>query len=288
MYQVISNVSPFVKWVGGKTQLLPTLNAYIPASFKRYFEPFLGGGALSFWLNNKGIKFEAYISDINDELINAFKIIVSRVEELIKVLKVYKIKYQQNPKSFYYQLRDNPEYSFSGDCVKWAARFITLNRTCFNGLYRVNNQGKFNVPLGSYKNPTICDSDNLRKVSVSLHQSGAKINACDYKDSLLEAGKDDFIYLDPPYNPTSETASFTGYTKYGFTAKNQEELANTFKKLDKQGCMVLLSNSDTPFIRKLYSEYANSTIEIDALRCINSNATKRSGHRELLIHNYSR
>jgi DNA adenine methylase len=177
-------------------------------------------------------------------------------------------------------LRDSPEYSFSGDLVKWAARFITLNRTCFNGLYRVNNQGKFNVPLGSYKNPTICNSDNLRKASLSLRQSGAKISACDYKDSLLEARKGDFIYLDPPYNPTSETASFTGYTKYGFTAKNQEELADTFKNLDKEG-------SNTPFIRKLYSDYANNTIEIDALRSINSNATKRSGHRELLIHNYS-
>ncbi len=287
MYQVISNVSPFVKWAGGKTQLLPTLNAYIPTSFKRYFEPFLGGGALFFWLNSRGIKFESYLSDLNDELINAYKVIESRVEELIEVLKVYKIKYQQNPKPFYYQLRDSPEYSFSGDYVKWAARFITLNRTCFNGLYRVNNQGKFNVPLGSYKNPTICDSDNLRKVSVCLHQSEAKISACDYKDSLLEARKDDFIYLDPPYNPTSETASFTGYTKYGFTAKNQEELADTFKKLDKEGCKVLLSNSNTPFIRKLYSEYADSTIEIDVLRSINSNATKRSGHKELLIHNYS-
>jgi len=184
-------------------------------------------------------------------------------------------------------LRDSPEYSFSGDCVKWAARFITLNRTCFNGLYRVNSQGKFNVPLGSYKNPRICDSDNLRKVRLSLRPSGAKISACDYKDSLLEASKGDFIYLDPPYNPTSETASFTGYTKYGFTVKNQEELADTFKKLDKKGCMILLSNSDIPFIRKLYSDYANNTIEIDALRSINSNATKRSGHKELLIHNYS-
>jgi DNA adenine methylase len=227
------------------------------------------------------------LSDINDELINAYKVVESRVEELIKVLKVYKLKYQQNPESFYYQLRDSPEYSVSGDCIKKAARFITLNRTCFNGLYRKNKQDKFNVPWGRYKNPTICNSANLSKASLSLRQSGAKISACDYKDSLLEARKDDFIYLDPPYNPTSETASFTGYTRYGFTAKNQEELANTFKKLDKKGCMVLLSNSNTPFIRKLYSDYANNTIEIDALRSINSNATKRSGHKELLIRNYS-
>ena len=179
--------------------------------------------------------------------------------------------YRKSPNEFYYKLRDDEEFSQSKDCVIRAARVICLNRTGFNGLYRVNNQGKFNVPLGSYKNPAICDSDNLRKVSLSLRQSRAKISACDYKDSLLEARKGDFIYLDPPYNPTSETASFTGYTKYGFIAKNQEEFAT----------------SNTPFIRKLYSEYANNTIETDALRSINSNATKRSGHKELLIRNYS-
>jgi DNA adenine methylase Dam len=281
------NASSFVKWAGGKRQLLPRIDELIPVSFSRYFEPFLGGGSVFFSLTRKGIKFDVYLSDINDELINAYKVVESRVEELIKVLKVYKLKYQQNPESFYYQLRDSPEYSVSGDCIKKAARFITLNRTCFNGLYRKNKQDKFNVPWGRYKNPTICNSANLSKASLSLRQSGAKISACDYKDSLLEARKDDFIYLDPPYNPTSETASFTGYTRYGFTAKNQEELANTFKKLDKKGCMVLLSNSNTPFIRKLYSDYANNTIEIDALRSINSNATKRSGHKELLIRNYS-
>jgi len=281
------NASPFVKWAGGKRQLLPRIDELIPVSFSRYFEPFLGGGSVFFSLTRKVIKFDVYLSDINDELINAYKVVESRVEELIEVLKVYKIEYQRSPETFYYQLRDSPEYAFSGDYVKWAARFITLNRTCFNGLYRKNKQDKFNAPWGRYKNPTICNSDNLRKVSLSLRQCGVKINIGDYKDLLLEARNGDFIYLDPPYYPTSETASFTGYTKYGFTAKDHEELGDTFKKLDKKGCMVLLSNSDTPFIRELYSDYADNTIEIDVLRCINSNATKRSGHRELLIHNYS-
>ena len=214
-----SNASPFVKWAGGKTKLLSKMSAFIPASIVRYFEPFLGSGALFFWLNNRGIKFEAYLSDINDELINAYKIVVSRVEELIEDLEIYEKQYRQNPQFFYCQLRDSPEYSFSEDCVKRAARFITLNRTCFNGLYRVNGKGEFNVPIGSYDKPTICDGDNLRKASLSLRRSVAKISVGDYKDSLHGARKGDFIYLDPPYSPTSKTASFTGYTNSGFKAE---------------------------------------------------------------------
>jgi DNA adenine methylase len=178
----------------------------------------------------------------------------------LKSQKIYQEDYRKSPNEFYYKLRDDEEFSQSKDCVIRAARVICLNRTGFNGLHRVNNQGKFNVPLGSYKNPTICDSDNLRKVSLSLRQYEAKINAGDYRDLLLNrVRKDDFIYLDPPYNPTSRTARFTGYTKGGFKYKDQVELANIFKKLDKRGCKILLSNSDTPFVRELYSDYANYT-----------------------------
>jgi DNA adenine methylase len=207
----------------------------------------------------------------------------------LKSQKIYQEDYRKSPNEFYYKLRDDEEFSQSKDCVIRAARVICLNRTGFNGLHRVNNQGKFNVPLGSYKNPTICDSDNLRKVSLSLRQYEAKINAGDYRDLLLNrVRKDDFIYLDPPYNPTSRTARFTGYTKGGFKYKDQEELANIFKKLDKRGCKILLSNSDTPFVRELYSDYANYTIEFDVVRCINSKGDRRSGHKELLIRNYPR
>ena len=283
------NAYPFLKWAGGKRQLLPRIGELIPVSFSRYFEPFLGGGAVFFSLTRKGIKFDAYLSDINDGLINTYVIVRDRVEELIEVLKTYQEKYRDSPKEFYYKLRDDEEFSHSKDCIIRAARFITLNRTCYNGLYRENQEGKFNVPHGKYKNPTICNSDNLRKVSPSLRQSEAKINVGNYKDLILnKVRKHDFIYLDPPYSPASRTASFTSYTNGGFTNKDQEELANIFKQLDKQGCKTLLSNSDTPLIRELYSDYANYTIEIDALRCINSKGDRRSGHKELLIRNYPR
>lgn len=292
LYQIVHDVQspsayPFVKWAGGKTHLLSKINAFIPSSFRRYYEPFLGGGALFFWLNSSGIRFEAHLSDINAELINTYKIVKSRVEDLIEVLKIYEKEYRQNP-LFYYQLRDSAEYSFRNDYVKRAAKFITLNRTCYNGLYRVNSQGKFNVPMGRYKNPTICNSNNLRNVSYSLRQSEANISVRDYKELLYnKMGEGDFIYLDPPYSPTSRTSSFTGYTNNGFKDKDQEELANIFKKLDKQGCKVLLSNSDAALVKELYSGYSSGIVEIHALRSINSKATKRSGHKELLIRNYS-
>ena len=284
------NAYPFLKWAGGKRRLLPEIDKLIPVSISRYFEPFFGGGTLFFSLTRKGIKFDAYLSDINDELINTYVIVRDRIEKLIDVLNTYQEKYRDSPKEFYKQLRDGKEFSFSkDDRVNRAARFITLNRTCFNGLYRENRQGMFNVPIGSYKNPTICNSDNLTMVSLCLRQSEAEISVGDYRDLLLnKVRKDDFIYLDPPYSPTSRTASFTGYTNSGFTNKDQEELANIFKKLDKWGCMVLLSNSDTPLVRELYSDYANYTIEFDVLRCINSKGDRRSGHKELLIRNYPR
>jgi DNA adenine methylase len=182
-----------------------------------------------FWLNSS-IRFEAHLSDINDELINTYKTLKFRVEELIEALKIYEKEYRQNP-LFYYQLRDSAEFSLHDDYVKRAAKFITLNRTCYNGLYRVNRQGKFNVPMGRYKNPTVCNSDNLRNVSDSLRQTEANISVRDYKEfSFNNMGEGDFIYLDPPYSPTSRTSSFTGYTNSGFKDKDQEELANIFKK----------------------------------------------------------
>jgi DNA adenine methylase len=169
-----------------------------------------------------------------------------------------------------------------------AARFIALNKTCFNGLYRVNRQGFFNVPLGKYKNPRICDSDNLRNVSIALGylSNNITIKVSDYKEMLLENAKEgDFIYLDPPYDPVSSTSYFTNYTHIGFDNKDQQELATVFRKLDDRGCKVLLSNSDTQFIRELYSDFA--IVEVDTLRAINCKGSKRAGHKELIIRNYS-
>jgi DNA adenine methylase len=234
-------------------------------------------------ISNKNIQFTAYLSDVNEELINTFNVVKNHVEKLIEVLKNHEVEYIKNPSEYYYELRADIK---SANDIQRAARFITLNKTCYNGLYRVNKKGIFNVPIGRYKNPVICDSDNLKKVSVALRYSKAQIQVSDYKVILLQkAEEDDFIYLDPPYNPTSSTASFTDYTNTGFNDNDQKELADVFKKLDDRKCKVLLSNSDTPLIRKLYCDFTIQ--EVQALRAINCKASKRVGHKELLIRNYS-
>jgi DNA adenine methylase len=278
---------PFIKWAGGKTQLLPKLYAFVPAEFNRYFEPFLGGGAMFFYLISvKNKRFTSYLSDINSELINSYAVVKDNVEKLIDVLKVCEIKYKKSQSEYYYKLRAN---TIAAPDIERAARFITLNRTCYNGLYRVNRLGVFNVPWGKYKDPVICNSKNLRNVSLVLRLSKAAIKICDYKKILLGKAKEgDFIYLDPPYNPTSSTAYFTKYTNTGFNYKDQEELAAVFRKLDDRKCKILLSNSDTYFIKELYSDFAEYITEVDAVRAINSKGSKRAGHKELIIRNYSR
>ena len=276
---------PFVKWAGGKTQLLSKLDELIPSEFNQYFEPFVGGGAMFFHLiSNKNIRFTAYLSDINEELINTYKVIQNDVERLIEVLEKNENEYKKNPSQYYYELRANIK---PVNDVERAAKFITLNKTCYNGLYRVNRNGIFNVPIGKYKNPLICDSSNLKKVSYAIRYSKAIIQVSDYKQILLDnTSEGDFIYLDPPYNPTSPTANFTDYTDYGFVNKDQEELANIFGKLSDRKCKVILSNSDTPFIREIYQDFSRYTKELDTLRSINCKGSKRIGHKELLIRNY--
>jgi DNA adenine methylase len=283
-YKHVPRCNPFVKWAGGKTQLLPVLNKHVPSSFNQYFEPFLGGGAMFFYLSSKNLPFTSNLSDINEELINAYKVVKNKVEQLIALLSYHEMEYKKSPSDYYYELRANIKPLTE---VERAAKFITLNRTCYNGLYRVNSRGIFNVPMGRYKNPVICDSTNLRKVSIALRDSRAELHMSDYKDILLkEAGEDDFIYLDPPYNPVSYTAYFTHYTHSGFIKKDQEELSRIFGILSDRKCKVLLSNSNTPFIRNLYKDFVNYTEELDVVRAINSKASKRLGHKELLIRNY--
>jgi DNA adenine methylase len=278
---------PFVKWAGGKTQLLNKLYSYIPSGFDRYFEPFLGGGALFFYLiSNKNMKFTAYLSDINSELINSYVVVKDNVEKLIDLLREHEIEYKKDPLQYYYQLRK--DLNATSNSIARAARLIALNRTCYNGLYRVNNQGMFNVPWGKYKDPVICNSSNLRNISLALKHSKAIIEVSSYKEMLLEKTKEgDFIYLDPPYNPVSSTAYFTRYTNSGFNYKDQEELAAIFRKLDERKCKVLLSNSDTRIIKELYSDFAKYIVEVDVVRSINSKISKRRGHKELIIRNYS-
>ena len=277
---------PFVKWAGGKSQLLSTIDGSIPTYFGMYFEPFLGGGAVFLHTINKNkIHFGAFLSDLNEELINAYTVVKSNVERLIEILITHEQEYKISPARFYYYLRDSA-IPLKRNLVERAARFITLNKTCYNGLYRVNKQGRFNVPMGRYKNPCICDHDNLRNISKVLRKSHTRIELGDYKRILLEnAVEGDFVYLDPPYDPTSPTARFTGYTDGGFTDKDQYELANLFKKLDDRKCLILLSNSYTPLIRELYHGFDNIKM-VTTLRAINSNALRRTGHTDLLISNY--
>jgi len=281
-YSKILNAKPFIKWVGGKRQLIPELLKHIPKEFNNYFEPFVGGGALFFELYNLGIlkNKQIYLFDINEELINAYKIIRDYPNELIEKLKEFKAKHN---KEFYYQIREldrSEEYRNLNNITK-AARFIYLNKTCFNGLYRVNKKGYFNVPIGSYKNPQIVDEENILKVSKALQN--VIIKHCDYKEVLNYANKNDFIYFDPPYYPINQTSNFTSYTSDNFLEKEQIELFETFKFLSANN-YVLESNSDTEFVNNLYKEF---TIEkVYANRAINSNGNKRGKITEILIRNY--
>lgn len=276
---------PFVKWVGGKRQLLRQfrlMNLYPPEKFNpktgRYFEPFVGGGAVFFDLLPK----KAFLSDLNNELVITYNVIKNDVESLIKSLKKH-----QNTKEYFLKIRAKDLNKLSDTEI--ASRFIYLNRTCFNGLYRVNSHGGFNVPFAGNKNPLICDEINLRKVSKALKY--VEIKKEDYKEVLKKAKNGDFVYFDPPYYPINKTSSFTSYTKEAFLGKEQIELRDTFMELTKRGCFVMLSNSDTPFINKIYLEIKMKgklirLNKVNAGRMINSDASKRGKITEVLVTNY--
>lgn len=276
---------PFVKWAGGKRQLLDNLEHYFPKQFGTYFEPFLGGGAVFFRLTSKRLPFRTVLSDINEELIVTYRVVEKHVEELILALKDHKTKYDADQESYFYKVRkiSLPELSKLSEVDK-AARLLFLNKTCFNGLYRVNSKGVFNVPFGRYKNPKICDENNLRAVSTALNLSEAKIFSGDFVDMTKQAEAGDFIYFDPPYHPMSSTASFTSYTENGFDEKDQKRLSNLCIELGERGCTVLLSNSNTPEIRALYKDPEKFKIkEVSAMRAINCKGNLRTGHTELII-----
>ena len=272
---------PFVKWVGGKRQLLRQfreLGLYPPEDFNpmtnTYYEPFVGGGAVFFDLLPKN----AELSDLNNELVTTYNVIKNNVDELIQSLQKHIYD-----KEYYLEVRAKKVEDLSD--VEVASRFIFLNRTGFNGLYRVNKSGQFNVPFGRYNNPVICDEDNLRRVSNALQD--VTITHQDYKHVLKTAKSGDFIYLDPPYYPINATSSFTSYTAEGFLEKEQTELRDTFVKLHEKGCFVMLSNSDTPFINELYSGIDGIIInKITAGRSINSKGSGRGKITEVLVTNY--
>ena len=237
---------PIVKWVGGKRQLMFELLENIPKSYNRYFEPFIGGGALFFELKPNN----AYISDMNEELINLYQVVRDNVEELIKDLQKHDIS-----KEYFMQIRNidrTKKYQNWSD-VKKASRFIYLNRTCFNGMYRVNSKGEFNVPFGNYKNPRIIDENNLINCSNLLQKT--EIKNADFSKILNYIQKGDFVYFDPPYVPLNETSSFTSYTKDGFDIDMQFKLRDICDELDSMGVKFMLSNSDTKLVNELYANY---------------------------------
>ena len=271
----MKNAKPVVKWAGGKSQLLEQIEEHLPQEFGTYYEPFIGGGALFFYLWNAGRIKKAVISDNNPDLINIYRVIKEKPEELITELKKRKYK---NEKEAYYKIREwEPRKA-----VLKAARMLYLNRTCFNGLYRVNSKGKFNVPFGKYKNPKFLNEDNIWAVHEALKDT--EIRLCDFEEAVKGAEKGDFVYFDPPYHPLSTTANFTGYTKNSFNEDDQKRLAETFRKLADMGVYVMLSNSYTDFIKGLYEDF-NLKI-VYARRAINSDAKGRGQIEEYLILSY--
>ena len=291
---------PFLKWAGGKTQLITEIERSLPYEITNekftYIEPFVGSGAVLFWmLNNFPNMEKAVINDINEDLINTYRIIASNPNELISILKDFQNEFHsledspEKKKEYYYQKRElyntrNEEKSIQ------AALFIFLNRTCFNGLYRVNKSNGYNVPMGSYKKPTICDDQNILAVSNALQK--VEILCGDYEDTLNEATSNSFFYFDPPYKPLSNTSSFNSYAKDDFNDEEQIRLRNFCSKLESLGHKWMLSNSDVKgkdtndnFFDDIYADFAIARVK--ARRSINANAEKRGELNELLITNYS-
>ncbi len=265
---------PFVKWAGGKRQLINTLFNNIPSSFSNYHEPFVGGGALYFKLWSEGMIKKAYLNDYNPDLIGAYKVIKRNPLDLIDELKSK--KYTNDSEAYYQMRKTEPE-----DRIERAARFMYMNRTAFNGLYRVNSKGKFNVPFGRYTNPKICNEENILLVSEALRK--ATLTLGDFSVVSKKARKGDFVYFDPPYHPLSKT-SFTSYTDADFSEKDQRRLSELFSTLDDKNVNVMLSNSCSPLIMDLYSNYEPR--KVMARRSINCKANKRGAVAEIIAFNY--
>lgn len=270
--------APVLKWVGGKRQLLSAITPLLPEELGTYYEPFIGGGALLFHLQPK----TAVINDINPELINLYQVIKTDVDSLITALHAH-----QNNADHYYSVRawdrDKSFYASLSDVEK-AARIIYLNKTCFNGLYRVNSAGEFNSPFGKYSNPNIVNADTLYAVNQYFNQADVMISCGSYLDALETAGSGDFVYLDPPYAPLSPTANFTAYAKDGFTREDQIALREYCDLLSRRGVHFMMSNSATDLILEQYADYDITFVK--AKRAINSKAAKRGAVDEVIVKNY--
>lgn len=272
-------VAPFLKWVGGKRQLMASIVNLLPKNIKdlSYVEPFIGGGAVFFHLQPKN----AMINDFNKELINVYEVIKNNPSELIADLKKH-----DNNATYFYQIRglDRSEEFKNLTSIQRASRIIFLNKTCFNGLYRVNNAGEFNAPFGRYKNPNIVNEPTLKAVNKFLNSNNVILSNEDYADILADVNENSFIYLDPPYHPISENSNFTGYIQGGWDMFDQIRLRETCDQLNARGIKFLLSNSSAPLIKDQYENY-NITI-VKANRAINSNGADRGEVDEVLIRNY--
>ena len=272
----MSHPQSFLKWAGGKSGMLKQFEPFFPQKIENYIEPFVGSAAVFFYVKEKFDLKEIILSDNNEELINCYRVVRDDVKKLIRALRNHQRKHDEN---HYYKVRRR--LTSRSDTGR-AARLIYLNKTCFNGLYRVNPRGEFNVPMGGYKNPRILDAHNLRSVNVTLQGVDLQVRDFAEYDDLGKPG--DFIYFDPPYHPLSRTSSFTSYTAEDFKESDQGRLAEVYRALDDKGCKLMLSNSDCDFVRDLYDGFRIETVR--ARRAINSKANGRGEINELLILNY--
>ena len=274
----IKLAAPVVKWVGGKRQLLDSLSSLLPKRISHYCEPFLGGGALLFFRQPK----RAYVNDINPELINVYEVIRDDVDGLVEALKKHK-----NDQEYFYRVRDldrNPEAYKAMSPVERAARILYLNKTCYNGLFRVNQSGHFNSPFGYYKNPNIVNEPVLRAVNRYFNRAEIHFFCGDYGIVLDQLPKGSFVYLDPPYDPVSETSNFTSYSKDGFGRQEQIRLRQWCDELNRRNIKFMLSNSATDFIKEQYQSYHITIVK--AKRAVNSDAAKRGAVEEVVVRNY--
>ena len=272
LYQVMTKASPIVKWAGGKRQLLSEIRRRLPKKIETYYEPFVGGGAVFFALANRKAFKKAVLNDMNSELVDTYRVLSDgRTEEVIELLKTY----PYDP-DFYNEIRAR---SIGLSQVERVARFLYLNKTGFNGLYRVNSKGGFNVPFGKYTNPNIVNAGGLLEAAKVLQ--GVTLECQDFSLSVANAQKGDVVYFDPPYLPKSDTANFTAYTEGGFGLPEHEKLAALFRELAARGVSVLLSNADVPVTRQLYRGFRVSRVQ--SKRNINSSGEKRGLVGEILV-----
>lgn len=276
-----TEAQPFLKWAGGKSQLLAQFEPFFPGSIRSYCEPFVGGGAVFFHLKQRFPKMRASLRDNNRELVNCYQVVRDQVEELMRRLDDHLQEFRARGQPYYYGVRE--QHKISG-AVERAARMIFLNKTCYNGLWRVNARGQFNVPIGSYRpeRVSLYDRSNLLAASAALHDADLRVE--DFRQTLAQVRSGQFVYVDPPYHPLSKTANFTSYTQEEFGAAQQQELAELFAMAARRGARLMLSNSDTPTTRRLYAGSHLQTVQ--ARRAVNCDGAKRGRISELVALSY--